>query len=459
VTHRYHQHLRFPRQDVWDWHTRPGAVTRLTPGFSRLRVAAEASSLKDGTTVLSLPGRDPGATAPGRPDHRPDDFVDGRLFVDECVNSPAPPDHRTGGTPTPSTTTTPPTPAAPLLTDAVQGTAPAALLDRVFRYRHRQLAADLAHRARVGDASVTGTPHRRRDRGDRDSSAPGSSHSSGPWGTPSSRCRAPRLPQEPDARVWDPRRPLAGPVSTGSTRSSTSPARGIAGRFTEKHKAAVRDSRVGPTRRLADLAAATEGVQAFICASAVGFYGHSRAGRVNERAGAGEGFLADVVSEWENACGPAANADRRVVNVRTGLVMAGGSPLLTALGASSRLGGGALGSGRQHFPWISVDDLVDVYVRAVLDGETTGPVNAVGPQMITNAEFTATLAELQRIRVPLSLPVPAAAPALLLGVQGAEELALADQNVAPSVLETLGHTFRHPTLRAALVHELGLPDE
>ncbi|MDN6386531.1 MAG: TIGR01777 family protein, partial [Corynebacterium sp.] len=60
MTHLHHQHLRFPRQDVWDWHTRPGAVTRLTPGFSRIRVAAEADSLCDGTTLLSLPGRVPG---------------------------------------------------------------------------------------------------------------------------------------------------------------------------------------------------------------------------------------------------------------------------------------------------------------------------------------------------------------------------------------------------------------
>lgn len=455
MTHRYHQHLPFPRQDVWDWHTRPGAVTRLTPGFSLLSVAAEASSLKDGTTVLSLPGRIPGLRE-WQARHQPDGFVDGHLFVDECVNFPLRQIihwRHTHSFRDDDTATT----RGAVLTDAVEGSAPAALLDRVFHYRHRQLAADLDHRARVGAASATGhhTVAVTGATGLVGTRLVALLRSLGHTVVPLSRSR---LPHEPDSRIWTPDDPSPDLLVGVDTVVHLAGA-GIAGRFTEKHKAAVRDSRIGPTRRLAELAAATEGVQAFICASAVGFYGHSRAGRVNERAGAGEGFLADVVSEWENACGPAANADRRVVNVRTGLVMAGGSPLLTALGASSRLGGGVLGSGRQHFPWISVDDLVDVYVRAVLDDEMTGPVNAVGPQMITNAEFTATLAELQRIRVPLSLPVPAAAPALLLGVQGAEELALADQNVAPSVLETLGHTFRHPTLRAALVHELGLRDE
>ncbi|MGP5928660.1 TIGR01777 family oxidoreductase [Corynebacterium glyciniphilum] len=455
MTHRYHQHLTFPRQDVWDWHTHPGAVTRLTPGFSLLSVAAEASSLKNGTTVLSLPGRIPGLRE-WQALHQPADFVDGHVFVDECANSPLRQIthwRHTHAFHDDNTATTPGT----LLTDTVEGSAPAALLDRVFHYRHRQLAADLEHRARVGDASATGhhTVAVTGATGLVGTRLVALLRSLGHTVVPLSR--AP-IPHEPDARVWAPGNPSPDLLTDVDTVVHLAGA-GIAGRFTEKHKAAVRDSRIGPTWRLAELAAATDGVQAFICASAVGFYGHSRAGRVNERAGAGEGFLADVVSEWENACGPAANADRRVVNVRTGLVMAGGSPLLTALGASSRLGGGVLGSGRQHFPWISVDDLVDVYVRAILDDGVSGPVNAVGPQMITNADFTATLADLQRVRIPLSLPVPAAAPALLLGVQGAEELALADQNVAPSVLETLGHTFRHPTLRAALVHELGLPDE
>jgi uncharacterized protein (TIGR01777 family) len=455
VTHRYHQHLRFPRQDVWDWHTRPGAVTRLTPGFSRIRIASEASSLKDGTTVLSLPGRVPGLRT-WQADHRPDDFVEGRLFVDECVNPPLRQitrwrhTHAFHDDDTANTRGT-------LLTDTVQGTAPAALLDRVFRYRHRQLADDLAHRARVGDATVTGhhTVAVTGATGLVGTRLVALLRSLGHTVVPLSRSV---LPQEPDARVWDPDDPSPDLFDGVDTVVHLAGA-GIAGRFTEKHKAAVRDSRVGPTRRLADLAAATPGVASFICASAVGFYGHTRAGRVNERAGAGDGFLAEVVADWEDACRPASDAGRRVVTVRTGLVLAGGSALLTALGASSRVGGGVLGSGRQHFPWVSLDDLVDVYVRAVVDGGLSGPVNAVGPQMATNAEFTATLADLQRIRVPLSLPVPAAAPALLLGVQGAEELALADQNVAPSVLEHLGHTFRHPTLRAALIHELGLPDE
>lgn len=451
MTHTYHQHLNLPRQDVWDWHTRPGAVTRLTPGFSRLSVASESPSLKDGTTWLALPGGVPGIRR-WEARHQPTEFIDGARFVDECANPPLKQltrwrhehdfaDADGAGT---------------VLTDTLHTTAPSLLLDRVFAYRHRQLAADLDHRERVGDATRTGrhTVAVTGATGLVGTRVVALLRSLGHSVVPLSRSS---LDNEPDARVWDPQDPDADLLAGVDTVIHLAGA-SIAGRFTSKHKAAVRDSRIEPTQRLAELAAATDGVESFICASAVGFYGHTRAGRVNERAGAGDGFLAEVVTDWENACGPAVSAGRRVVNVRTGLVMAGGSTLLTALSASCRVGGGSLGSGRQHFAWISLDDLVDVYVRAVLDNDLHGPVNAVGPDMITNAEFTETVTELQTLRVPLSIPVPAAAPALVLGVQGAEELALADQNVTPTVLENADHTFRHPTLRSALIHELGLPD-
>jgi NAD dependent epimerase/dehydratase family enzyme len=143
------------------------------------------------------------------------------------------------------------------------------------------------------------------------------------------------------------------------------------------------------------------------------------------------------------------------VTIRTGLVLAGGSPLLTLLAASSRAGGGRLGAGTQHFPWIGIDDLTDIYHRAAVDPALSGPVNAVAPEDITEAEFAATLADLQRVRVPLRIPVPAAGPRILLGALGADELALADQHARPDVLERAGHPFRTTTVRDLLRHELG----
>lgn len=145
----------------------------------------------------------------------------------------------------------------------------------------------------------------------------------------------------------------------------------------------------------------------------------------------------------------------RVVNIRTGLVLGGGAPLLTLLAASSRVGGGRLGSGEQHFPWIGVDDLADIYHRAVVDPSLVGPVNAVAPEDITEGEFAAVLADAQKVRVPLRVPVPAVGPAVLLGKDGATELALADQHARPVVLESVGHRFRFTAARDLVAHELG----
>ena len=118
---------------------------------------------------------------------------------------------------------------------------------------------------------------------------------------------------------------------------------------------------------MAQLVAKSDSVKTFVCASAVGFYGHTRPEKVDEQASVGEGQLAGVVKKWEEATEAAKQAGKRVVNVRCGLVIAGRSPLVDLLQLNVRVGGGKLGSGRQHFAWVAIDDVVDIYVRAALD--------------------------------------------------------------------------------------------
>jgi NAD dependent epimerase/dehydratase family enzyme len=115
--------------------------------------------------------------------------------------------------------------------------------------------------------------------------------------------------------------------------------------------------------------------------------------------------------------------------------------------------GGRLGDGQQWLPWIEIDDLVDVYHRAVWDTALAGPVNAVAPHPVRNSEYTHTLARV--LRRPAVLPVPALGPRALLGAQGARELAQASQRVVPQKLTEAGHHFRHPQLEEALRHLLG----
>jgi uncharacterized protein len=233
----------------------------------------------------------------------------------------------------------------------------------------------------------------------------------------------------------------------------------IVGRFTDAHRRAIRDSRIGPTRRLAELVARMpDGPRLLISASAIGYYGYDRGDEIlTEDSDRGEGFLADVVAEWEEATAPAGRAGARVVLVRTGIVQSprGGTLRLLRPLFSAGLGG-RIGDGRQWLSWIGIDDLVDIYSRGLSDTTLSGPVNAVAPEPVRNVDYTRTLARV--LRRPAVLPVPTLGPRLLLGNQGARELACASQRVIPAKLQQAGHRFRHPDLDEALHHLLGHTD-
>jgi uncharacterized protein (TIGR01777 family) len=226
-------------------------------------------------------------------------------------------------------------------------------------------------------------------------------------------------------------------------------------RFTPERKNEIRASRILPTRLLAELAAATPGLQAFVTASAIGIYGPDRGEEVlTETSPRGEGFLADVVSDWEDAATPAAAAGIRTVQVRTGIVQTPRGGMLRLLSPLFEAGlGGRLGTGKQWLAWIALDDLLDIYLRAVLDPGLSGPVNAVAPEPVRNTDYTRTLAGV--LRRPAVLPVPGFGPRLLLGDEGAREIAQASQYVRPERLVGAGHRFRQPDLTGALRHLFG----
>ena len=140
--------------------------------------------------------------------------------------------------------------------------------------------------------------------------------------------------------------------------------------------------------------------------------------------------------------------------MRTGIVQAADGGTLKLLRPLFAAGlGGRLGSGKQWLSWIGIDDLLDVYHRAVYDSQLCGPVNAVAPNPVRNSEYTAALAS--TLHRPALLPVPSIGPRLLLGKQGALELAAANQRVEPAVLNALGHRFRQASVEDALAHQLG----
>ena len=198
-----------------------------------------------------------------------------------------------------------------------------------------------------------------------------------------------------------------------------------------------------------------DGPQVFVSASAIGIYGFDRGDALLcEESMRGDGFLADLVADWEAATRPAADAGLRVVTVRTGIVQAAAGGTLRLLRPLFLAGlGGRLGSGEQWLSWIGLDDVVDVYHRALYDTRLAGPVNAVGPEPVRNVEYTKALAGV--LGRPAVLPVPSFGPRLLLGGEGVRELAEADQRVVPTKLTGLGHRFRHATVSDALSHQLG----
>lgn len=258
-----------------------------------------------------------------------------------------------------------------------------------------------------------------------------------------------------DERTWDPLDPDAALLDGVDCVVHLAGA-SIDGRFTARHKRAVRDSRIEPTRQLAALAA-DQRIESFVCASAIGYYGASRRGEtLTEESQRGSGFLADVVADWEAAAETASAAGVRTVVVRTGIVLSSQGGALAKLKPLFQLGlGGWLGDGRQTMSWIGLDDLIGVYRAAITDPGLSGAVNAVAPQPVSNREFTRILAGV--LRRPAVLPVPAFGPALLLGREGAAEIALADQDVQPAKLLARGHEFRHGDLESALRHALDRP--
>ena len=434
--------------EVFSWHARPGAITRLAPPWQPVRVIREASSgsLRDGRAVLGLPGGLRWVAA-----HQPDGYDPPYAFADSLESLPLsavlPWRHTHEFSPAGE--------AATLVTDVVDTPLPARALRSMFVYRHRQLAGDLAALARARaicpdtlTIAVTG--------------------SGGLIGTALTALLTTsghqvirlvrRLPRHAGERYWRPEDPspdLLNGVDAVIHLAGAS----IGGRFTPERKNEIRHSRILPTRLLAELAAATAarppGLRAFVVASAIGIYGPDRGEEIlTEASLRGEGFLADVVADWEDASTPAAAAGIRTVRVRTGIVQTPRGGMLRLLSPLFAAGlGGRLGRGKQWLAWIGLDDLLDVYLRAVLDPGLRGPVNAVAPEPVRNIDYTRTLAGV--LRRPAVLPVPGFGPRLLLGDEGAREIAQASQNVRPERLIAAGHRFRQPDLEGALRHLFG----
>ncbi len=222
-----------------------------------------------------------------------------------------------------------------------------------------------------------------------------------------------------------------------------------AGRWTEERRTEILRSRVESTRALvAVLAHLNHPPRVLVNASATGYYGDRGEEELTAASGRGEGFLADVCHAWEEEARVAESVGIRAVLLRLGVVLGPGGGMLAKLRPVFRAGLGAqLGDGRQWMSWISLGDAVGVVRRALEDSGLAGPVNAVAPVPVRNAEFTAALA--RALHHHTFAPFPAVVLRALFG-EMADEMLLASARVLPGRLAAAGYGFVHPALDGAL---------
>ena len=225
------------------------------------------------------------------------------------------------------------------------------------------------------------------------------------------------------------------------------------GRWTRGRMQRIRTSRVDGTAALVEgLGKLDTPPRIWVGASAIGFYGDRGDEELDEDSPIGGGFLAGVCQEWEAASAGVTAWQARHVLLRIGIVLDPAGGALGKMLPFFRLGlGGVLGSGRQYMSWIALDDLVEVFVRALNDDRLSGVYNACSPNPVTNREFTQTLGSV--LHRPTILPAPAFGLRLVYG-RMADAALLASQRVLPRRLRELDHEFGWPKLGPALEHVL-----
>lgn len=257
---------------------------------------------------------------------------------------------------------------------------------------------------------------------------------------------------------WD---PAAGTIDAGALEGVDAVVH-LAGagigdkRWNDAYRREILDSRVRGTDLIArTIASLDRKPTVMVSGSAIGIYGDTGDAEVDETAPATTDFLASVCSQWEAAAAPAVEAGIRVPYLRTGVVLAPEGGALAKMLPLFRLGvGGRMGSGRQWWSWISLDDEISA-IRFLLDNEISGPVNATAPVAATNAEITKSLG--RALHRPTFLPVPAFGPKLLLGADLADSLLFTSQRVVPAVLEAHGFQFAHRTIDDAFAAMFATP--
>jgi uncharacterized protein len=260
-----------------------------------------------------------------------------------------------------------------------------------------------------------------------------------------------RAPQT-DEIQWHPSAPLDPGKLAGCDAVVHLAGKNIAGRWTKEFKRGVLESRALGTRTLATATAESYRQsghpRVFVSASGVGYYGNRSDELLTEESSAGAGFLAEVCKQWEAATTPANDAGVRVVNLRIGVVLARNGGALKPMLPPFRLGlGGRVGSGKQFWSWIALDDVIGAMLFALENDNLRGPVNTVAPTAVRNEEFVHALGK--ALHRPTIFPLPEWFIRTVLGEMG-EELLLTSARATPAKLKAAGYPFAYTRLEDAL---------
>jgi uncharacterized protein (TIGR01777 family) len=258
-----------------------------------------------------------------------------------------------------------------------------------------------------------------------------------------------RLPGVADVVEWE---PVSGPAPatalSGLDAIVNLNGAPVDQRWTAEAKRQILDSRaVGTQNLVAGLERAEPRPAVLVSASAAGYYGDRGDEVLDEDAGPGSDFLANVCVAWEAAADGAARLGMRVVKVRTGVALDRSAGALARMLLPFRLGlGGPIASGRQYLPWIALEDLLGIYLAALYQPDWSGPVNACGPEPARSRDFARALG--RAVHRPAMVPVSVFALRILFG-EVATVLA-GGQRMNPRRPLDWGYEFKYPELAAAL---------
>jgi uncharacterized protein (TIGR01777 family) len=447
-SHNFHweSSLPHPIDEVFAWHTRPGAFERLNTPWRPVSVVRSSGGISVGAQVeIRIPVA-PSVHIPWHLSHTA--YEPPYMFRDEQVRGPFRQWRHTHSffRTTEATTT---------MRDTIEYQLPRGTsilnwslqreLKRLFIFRHSVLKADLELHSRwrhqprktILIAGASGFIGR-------------ALQAFLSTGGHSVLTLVRRTPLAAGEFFWDPSNDILDPqVFRGVDAVINLCGENIAaGRWTQSRKARIEESRVRATNLLArTIAALPTPPEVCINASGAGFYGDTGEVEVDERGMAGSDFLAQVCAAWERASSALDSSSCRNVQLRLGMVLnASGGALSKMLPAFYCGLGGRLGSGRQFVSWVGLQDVLGIFEHALYVKDLQGPVNCVAPRPCTNREFTETLARV--VRRPAVLPVPAVA--LRLGLGEMSQMLLSSSRVRPQRLLDSGYRFIFPELLNSL---------